>query len=112
MPTTGDEAPGSGDDPRLHLLTHGRLEVHDLLPDASNTSVRATVRLGTRAVSCVYKPVSGERPLWDFPDGTLARRETAAYLLRLEEAYDAEGVALGSAEKLVDEVEDFLRDQG
>lgn len=38
--------------------------------------------------------------------------ETAAYLLRLEEAYDAEGVALGSAEKLVDEVEDFLRDQG
>ena len=30
---------------------------------------------------CVYKPVAGERPLWDFPDGTLAGREVAAYLL-------------------------------
>ena len=38
--------------------------------------------------------------------------ETAAYLARLEEAYDAEGVALGSAHRLVDEVENFLRDQG
>lgn len=88
MPTTGDEVPGPGGDPRLHLLAHGRLEVHDRLPDASNTSVRATVRLGTRAVSCVYKPVSGERPLWDFPDGTLARRETAAYLLSRAAGWD------------------------
>jgi uncharacterized repeat protein (TIGR03843 family) len=30
---------------------------------------------------CVYKPVSGERPLWDFPDGTLAAREYAAWLV-------------------------------
>ena len=30
---------------------------------------------------CVYKPVAGERPLWDFPDGTLAGREVAAYAL-------------------------------
>ena len=29
----------------------------------------------------MYKPVAGERPLYDFPDGTLARREVAAYLL-------------------------------
>jgi uncharacterized repeat protein (TIGR03843 family) len=28
---------------------------------------------------CVYKPIAGERPLWDFPDGTLAQREVAAY---------------------------------
>ena len=27
----------------------------------------------------VYKPIRGERPLWDFPDGTLAHREVAAY---------------------------------
>jgi len=32
-------------------------------------------------VKVVYKPVAGERPLWDFPDGTLAGREVAAYLL-------------------------------
>ena len=34
-----------------------------------------------RASSCVYKPVAGERPLWDFPDGTLAGREVAAYVV-------------------------------
>ncbi len=32
-------------------------------------------------VACVYKPIRGERPLWDFPDGTLALREVAAYVL-------------------------------
>ena len=32
-------------------------------------------------MGCVYKPVAGERPLWDFPDGTLAGREVAAYLV-------------------------------
>jgi uncharacterized repeat protein (TIGR03843 family) len=30
---------------------------------------------------CVYKPIAGERPLWDFPDGTLAAREVAAFAL-------------------------------
>lgn len=33
------------------------------------------------AVKVVYKPVAGEKPLWDFPDGTLARREVAAYVI-------------------------------
>ena len=31
-----------------------------------------------QAVQAVYKPQQGERPLWDFPDDTLAHRETAA----------------------------------
>ncbi|MGH2407656.1 MAG: SCO1664 family protein [Candidatus Limnocylindrales bacterium] len=30
---------------------------------------------------CIYKPIAGERPLWDFPDGTLAHREVAAFLV-------------------------------
>ncbi len=30
---------------------------------------------------CVYKPIRGERPLWDFPEGTLAGREVATYLV-------------------------------
>jgi uncharacterized repeat protein (TIGR03843 family) len=34
-----------------------------------------------RTVTCVYKPEAGERPLWDFPDGTLAQREVATYLV-------------------------------
>ncbi len=47
-----------------------------ILP-ASNTTVLVEVA-GVRAV---YKPIAGERPLWDFPDGTLAGREVAAHLL-------------------------------
>ena len=38
-------------------------------------------RTGPATVHCVYKPVAGERPLWDFPDGTLAGRELATYLV-------------------------------
>ena len=38
-------------------------------------------RRDRRGAACVYKPVAGERPLWDFPDGTLADREVAAYLV-------------------------------
>lgn len=44
------------------------------LSDASN----ATLLVEIDGVRHVYKPVAGERPLWDFPDGTLARREVAA----------------------------------
>jgi uncharacterized repeat protein (TIGR03843 family) len=40
-----------------------------------------TVRHGDRQAACVYKPVAGERPLWDFPTGTLAGREVSAYLV-------------------------------
>jgi hypothetical protein len=36
---------------------------------------------GAIVVPCVYKPTLGERPLWDFPDGTLADREAAAFLV-------------------------------
>lgn len=36
----------------------------------------------------VYKPVAGERPLWDFPDGTLADREIAAYLVAVATGWD------------------------
>jgi uncharacterized repeat protein (TIGR03843 family) len=48
---------------------------------ASNATLYCTVRDGDREEHCVYKPVAGERPLWDFPDGTLAAREVAAYEL-------------------------------
>ena len=40
------------------------------------------------AIRVVYKPVAGERPLWDFPDGTLAHREVAAYLLSRASGWD------------------------
>jgi uncharacterized repeat protein (TIGR03843 family) len=37
--------------------------------------------LGEHTQSVIYKPIAGERPLWDFPDGNLAGRERAAFLL-------------------------------
>lgn len=49
--------------------------------DASNATLYCTVTLGDESTVCVYKPVRGERPLWDFPDGTLAGREVATYLV-------------------------------
>ena len=49
------------------------------LVDASNATLYCTVKSHGTEATCVYKPVAGERPLWDFPDGTLAGREVAAY---------------------------------
>ena len=49
--------------------------------DASNVTLFGTIRAGEHRGECVYKPVAGERPLWDFPDGTLAGREISAYLV-------------------------------
>ena len=63
------------------LLTHGSLELEGRLLDASNTTLRAVVTHDGVTARCVYKPVQGERPLWDFPDGTLAGREVSAYLV-------------------------------
>nr|WP_283134397.1 SCO1664 family protein [Rhizohabitans arisaemae] len=63
----------------LRLLGNGRLEVAGRLVEASNLTLYCTVTLEGRSAACVYKPVRGERPLWDFPDGTLAAREVAAY---------------------------------
>jgi uncharacterized repeat protein (TIGR03843 family) len=65
----------------LTLLTVGTLEVTGRLVDASNTTLYGEVTLDGVTAACVYKPVRGERPLWDFPDGTLAGREVSAYLV-------------------------------
>jgi uncharacterized repeat protein (TIGR03843 family) len=61
------------------LLTEGELTVEGRVVDASNLTLYARVDGPHGSLSCVYKPVSGERPLWDFPEGTLAGREVAAY---------------------------------
>jgi uncharacterized repeat protein (TIGR03843 family) len=59
-------------------LEHAPLTVEEVIHDASNLTVR--VRVGTGGAA-VYKPVAGERPLHDFPLGSLAGREVAAYRL-------------------------------
>jgi uncharacterized repeat protein (TIGR03843 family) len=56
--------------------------------DASNATLYCSVTLDAITAACVYKPVAGERPLWDFPDGTLAGREVAAYLVSVASGWD------------------------
>ncbi|MFD0428596.1 SCO1664 family protein [Streptomyces zhihengii] len=65
----------------LTLLTEGELTVRGQVREASNAVLYCTVSLDGTEAQCVWKPVAGERPLWDFPDGTLAQREVAAYEL-------------------------------
>ncbi|MFJ9587752.1 SCO1664 family protein [Streptomyces acidicola] len=61
------------------LLAEGELTVRGRIREASNAALYCTVAYEGRETACIYKPVAGERPLWDFPDGTLAQREVAAY---------------------------------
>jgi len=61
------------------LLRRGELVVRARLEDASNATLYCEATLDGLSLPCVWKPVAGERPLWDFPDGTLAGREVAAY---------------------------------
>jgi len=67
------------DDAALELLAQGTLEVEGRLVEASNATLYCSVSHQDVQAACVYKPVAGERPLWDFPPGTLAGREVAAY---------------------------------
>lgn len=64
-------------------LREGVLKVEGRLTDASNATLYCVAVLGEgdeqANVTCVYKPIAGESPLWDFPEGTLAAREVAAY---------------------------------
>ena len=62
-------------------LTHGDLQVTGRLVDASNATLYATSTVGDHSLVCIYKPIAGERPLWDFSDGCLAHREYAAFLV-------------------------------
>jgi uncharacterized repeat protein (TIGR03843 family) len=55
----------------------GTLELTGRITTASNATFLGQID----GVVVVYKPVEGERPLWDFPDGSLAGREVAAYLV-------------------------------
>ena len=65
----------------LPLLHDGRIEIASRLVDASNATLLCTVHCDGMSAECVYKPIRGERPLWDFPDGTLAGREVASWLV-------------------------------
>jgi hypothetical protein len=63
------------------VIAEGELELLGLLPNSSNYTFLARATLGSERALAVYKPRRGETPLWDFPDGTLCRREAAAFVV-------------------------------
>ena len=67
------------DEDLLAVLEHGTITIEGRMVDASNATLFGTAELDGVELACVYKPTAGERPLWDFPDGTLGLREVAAY---------------------------------
>jgi uncharacterized repeat protein (TIGR03843 family) len=70
-----------GEREALELLERGALTVQGRIVEASNATLLCTIKAAGTEATCVYKPIAGERPLWDFPTGTLAGREVAAYLV-------------------------------
>lgn len=69
------------------LLLHGELAVQGRMPWSSNATFLAEACLDDHTLAAVYKPLRGERPLWDFPGG-LYRREVAAYELAVALGWD------------------------
>jgi hypothetical protein len=69
----------------VEAMRFGELSVTGRLVDASNATLYGVIKAMDGAESdeirVIYKPVAGERPLWDFPDGNLANREYAAFLI-------------------------------
>lgn len=65
----------------LGLLQSGAITLEGMLPWSSNSTFLGRVTDGEQEALIVYKPIRGERPLWDFPRGTLALREVAAYII-------------------------------
>lgn len=65
----------------LEILRDGTLRLEGLLPEGSNYTFLGLVKRKGTTLPAVYKPIKGERPLWDFPENTLAYREVAAFLV-------------------------------
>jgi uncharacterized repeat protein (TIGR03843 family) len=81
----------------VEALTHGDLEVVGQITESSNVAllcevqgdvVREAAEATGAPIHVIYKPVRGERPLWDFPDGTLAGREVATFVVSRAGGWD------------------------
>ncbi|MBI2855658.1 MAG: SCO1664 family protein [Chloroflexi bacterium] len=70
------------------FLLRGAINNPRLIPTGSNHAFLVTVGDGLRSCRAVYKPRTGERPLWDFPSGTLYKREYVAYLVATALGWD------------------------
>jgi uncharacterized repeat protein (TIGR03843 family) len=78
----------TGTDERHETLRSGELKILGRIRSASNATFLCEAQLGDDTVHCVYKPVAGEQPLWDFPDGTLAGREYGAFVISAALGWD------------------------
>jgi len=65
----------------LKALQEGALDLQGQFVNSSNYTFLTRLCFEDKVLAVVYKPVQGETPLWDFPEGTLAKREAAAYLV-------------------------------
>ena len=70
---------------QIEELLSGEISIVGRLVDASNATLFCELEIDSNTElearpRVVYKPIAGERPLWDFPEGNLAGREVAAYL--------------------------------
>lgn len=79
--SSSSDHPSLSIDRALDLLTRGVIQSQSLLPWGSNYTFLIRIALDDLQTAAIYKPREGERPLWDFPDGTLCQREVAAYVV-------------------------------
>ena len=76
-----ERRPETPEDELSRFLLDGVISSPLLIPQGSNDTFLVSVSDGRQTRDAVYKPRRGERPLWDFPSGTLYKREYAAYLV-------------------------------
>ena len=96
------------------LIERGEIEVIGRLVQASNASLFCKLTLENKECHAIYKPIAGERPLWDFPNGNLASREVATF--KVSEALELNCVpltllregpfGLGSFQLWIDDIEE------
>jgi hypothetical protein len=68
-----------GEERAQQLLREGDVDVLGRMPWSSNATFLVNLQGGSDEMLAIYKPQRGERPLWDFPRGTLCHREVAAF---------------------------------
>lgn len=72
----------------MQTLLSQSMRVVGRLIDASNATLLAEIEFDNQTQKVIYKPVAGEKPLWDFQDGNLAHREYCAFLLSNRAGFD------------------------
>lgn len=83
-----DDASQISKDQLLGALLRGEITSPELMAEGSNHTFLVTVSDGPRKYEAIYKPRRGESPLWDFPSGTLYKREYAAYVVAQALSWD------------------------